>query len=76
VLGTVVFRIFSILVCCVKNLSAKIQETAVCPGALFLYKSWSVTLREERGLWMYEYRVVGVNRTESEEARIQGGGSK
>jgi hypothetical protein len=41
-----------------KNLNIKIYKTIILPDALYGSETWSLTLREERGLRVFEKRLV------------------
>jgi hypothetical protein len=42
-----------------KNLKIKIYRTIMLPVVLYGCATWSLTLREERRLWVFESRVLG-----------------
>jgi hypothetical protein len=41
-----------------KNLKIKIYRTIILPVVLYGYEAWSLTLREERRLKVFENRVL------------------
>ena len=41
-----------------KNLKIKIYRTIILPVVLYGCETWSLTLREERRLWVFENRVL------------------
>ena len=41
-----------------KNINIKIHNTIILPVVLYGYETWSLTLREERGLRVFENRVL------------------
>jgi hypothetical protein len=41
-----------------KNLKIKIRRTVILPVVLFGYETWSLSLREERRLRIFENRVL------------------
>jgi hypothetical protein len=41
-----------------KNLEVKIHRTVILPVVLYGYETWSLTLREERRLWLFENMVL------------------
>jgi len=41
-----------------KNLKIKIYRTAILPVVLYGCETWSLTLREERKLWVFQNRVL------------------
>jgi len=41
-----------------KNIKIKIHRTKILPVVLFWCEAWSVTLREEHRLWVFENRVL------------------
>ena len=41
-----------------KNIKIKIYRTIILPAVLYGCETWSLTLREERGLKMFENRVL------------------
>ena len=42
-----------------KNLKIKIYRTIILPFVLYGCETWSLTLREERKLWVFENMVLG-----------------
>jgi len=42
-----------------KNVKIKIYRTIILPVVLYGYETWSLTLREERRLRVFENRVLG-----------------
>jgi len=51
-------RIFYLPVCVYKKLKIKIYRTIILPVVLYGCESWSLTLREERRLRVFENRVL------------------
>jgi hypothetical protein len=51
-------RIFLYSILLSKNLKIKIYKTVVLPVVLYGCETWSLTLREERRLWVFENRVL------------------
>jgi hypothetical protein len=41
-----------------KNIKIKIYGTVILPVVLCGFENWSLTLREERRLWLFENRVL------------------
>ena len=41
-----------------KNLKIKIYKTIILPVVLYGCETWSLTLREERRLWLFKNRVL------------------
>ena len=41
-----------------KNISVSIYNTIILPGVLYGCKTWSLTLREERRLKVFENRIL------------------
>jgi hypothetical protein len=52
------FRAFCLLVCCQKNLKIRIYKTIILPVVLYGCGTWSLTLREEQRLRVFENRVL------------------
>jgi hypothetical protein len=57
-LATIQSRTFCLLVCYQKNLKIKIYKTIILPVVLYGYETWSLTLREEHRLRVFENRVL------------------
>jgi hypothetical protein len=57
-LAIIRFRAFCLLVCRLKNLKIRIYETIILPVVLYGCESWSLTLREEHRLRVFENRVL------------------
>jgi hypothetical protein len=53
-----IFRAFCLLVCCQKNLKIRIYKTIILPVVPYGCETWSLTLREEHGLRVFENRVL------------------
>jgi hypothetical protein len=53
-------RTFSLLVCCLKVLQIRIHNIDIFPVALYGCETWSVTVREEHGLRVFENRVLRI----------------
>ena len=51
-------RIFCLPVCYPKNLKITIYRTTILPVVLYGCDTWSLTLREERKLRVFENRVL------------------
>jgi len=51
-------RIFCLPVCYPKNLNIKTHRTIILPVVLYGCETWSLTLREERRLRVFENRVL------------------
>jgi hypothetical protein len=47
-----------LLVCCLKNLKIKICKTIIFPLVLYGFETWSLTLRAEHRLKVFENRVL------------------
>ena len=43
-----------------KNLKIKIYRTIILPGVVYGCETWSLTLREERRMRVFENRVLGI----------------
>jgi hypothetical protein len=56
-LATIQSRNFCLLVCC-KNCKFRIYKTVILPVVLYLCETWSLALREERKLRVFENRVL------------------
>ena len=56
-LAIVRWRIFCLPVCYPKNLKLKIYRTIILPAVLYGCETWSLTLREERRLRVFETKV-------------------
>jgi hypothetical protein len=52
-------KIFCLPVSYIKTLKIKIHKTAILPAVLYGYETWSLTLREEHRLRVFENRVLG-----------------
>jgi hypothetical protein len=57
-LTTILSRTFCLLVCCQKNLKIRICKTIILPVVVCGCETWSLTLREEHRLRMFENRVL------------------
>jgi hypothetical protein len=57
-LATIRSRTFCLLSCCQKNLKIRIYKTIILPVVLYGSETWSLILREEHGLRMFENRVL------------------
>jgi hypothetical protein len=51
-------KIFCLPVSYQKNVKTKIYKTEILPVVLYGCETWSLTLREERRLWIFETRVL------------------
>jgi len=58
VLAIIRYRIFCLPVCYHKNLKIKIYRNIVLRVVLYGCETWSLTLREERRLRVFENRVL------------------
>ena len=58
-LAVIRFRIFCIPVCFQKNLKTKMYRIINLPVVLYGCETWSLTLRGERRLRVFENRVLG-----------------
>jgi hypothetical protein len=67
-LATIWFRTFCLIVCCQKNLKIRIYKTIILPVVLYGCETWSLTLREEHRLKVFENsvlrRIFGTKRDE------------
>jgi hypothetical protein len=59
-LATIRSRTFFLLVCCQKNLKIRIYNTIILPVVLYGCETWSLILREEHRLRVFENRVLGL----------------
>ena len=41
-----------------KNLKIRIHKTIILPVVLYGCETWSLTLREEPGLWVFENKIL------------------
>jgi hypothetical protein len=41
-----------------KNVKIRMYKTIIFPVVLYVYETWSLTLREEHRSWMFENRVL------------------
>jgi hypothetical protein len=57
-LAIIRFRAFCLLVCCQKNLIIRIYKTIILPVVLYGCETWSLTLREEHRLRVFENRAL------------------
>jgi hypothetical protein len=57
-LVTIRSRSFCLLVCCQKNVEIRIYKTIILPVVLYGCGTWSLTLREEHRLRVFENRVL------------------
>jgi hypothetical protein len=58
-LAIIRFRAFYLLVCCQKkNLKIRIYKTIILPVVLYGCETWSLTVREEHRLRVFENRVL------------------
>jgi hypothetical protein len=57
-LATIRSRTFCLLVCCQKNLKIRIYKTIILNVVLYGCETWSLTLREEHRLSVFENRVL------------------
>jgi hypothetical protein len=49
---------FERICCCRKNVNIRIHKTVILPVVLYGCETWSVTLREEHRLRLFENRVL------------------
>jgi hypothetical protein len=47
-----------------KNVKIRIYKTVILPVVLYGYKTWFLTLKEERRLRVFENRIFGSKRSE------------
>jgi hypothetical protein len=60
-LATIQSRTFCLLVCCLKTKTKiRIYKTIILPVVLYGCETWSLTLREEHRLRMFENRVLRI----------------
>jgi hypothetical protein len=57
-LAIIRFRAFCLLVCCQKNLKVRLYKTIILPVVLYGCETWSLTLREEQRLRVFENRIL------------------
>jgi hypothetical protein len=57
-LATIRSRTFCLLVCCQKNLKIRIYKTTILPVVLYGCETWSLTLKEEHRLRVFENRML------------------
>jgi hypothetical protein len=57
-LATIKSRTFCLLVCCKKNVKIRIYKAIILPVVLYGCETWSLTLREEHRLRVFENRVL------------------
>jgi hypothetical protein len=57
-LATIGSRAFCLLICCQKNLKIIIYKTIILPVVLYGSETWSLTLRKEHRLRVFENRVL------------------
>ena len=71
-LGIIRSRIFCHPGCCTKNLKIEVYRTIILPVVLYGCETWSLTLREERRLRVFENRVLRrVFGPKRDEARVE-----
>jgi hypothetical protein len=56
--ATIRSRTFCPLVCCIKNIKIRIYKTIILHVVLYGCETWSLTLREEHRLRVFENRVL------------------
>jgi hypothetical protein len=59
-LATIQSITFSLLVCCLKNIKIRIHKTIILPVVLYGCETFSLTLREEQRLRVFENRVLRI----------------
>jgi hypothetical protein len=57
-LATIQSRTFCLLLCCQKNIKIVIHKTIILPVVLYGCETWSLVLREEHRLRVFENRVL------------------
>jgi hypothetical protein len=57
-LATIQSRTFSLLICFQKTKKIRIRKTIVLPVVLYGRETWSLALKEEQGLRVFENRVL------------------
>jgi hypothetical protein len=57
-LAAIRYKPFCLLVCCQKNLKIRIHKIIILPVVLYGCETWSLTLREEHRLKVFENRVL------------------
>jgi hypothetical protein len=55
--ATIRSRTVGLVVCCLKTVKIRIYRTVILPVVPYGCEAWSLTLREEHGLLMFENRV-------------------
>jgi hypothetical protein len=60
-------KIFCLPILYIKELKSKIYKTVILPFVLYGRETWSLTLREENGLRVFENRVLRIFGTKREE---------
>jgi hypothetical protein len=57
-LATIQSRAFCLPICCQKNLKIRIYKTIILPVVLYGCETWSLTLREEHRLRVFDNKVL------------------
>jgi hypothetical protein len=57
-LSTIESRTFCLLGCCLETKKFGVYKTIILPVVLYLHETWSLTLREEHRLGVFENRVL------------------
>ena len=57
-LAIIQYRIFGLTVCYPKNIKNKIYRTIIVPDVLYEHETWSLTLKVERRLRVFQNRVL------------------
>jgi hypothetical protein len=57
-LATIWFRVFFLPACCLRNVKVKIHKTIILPVGSYRCETWSLTLRKEHRLRVFENRVL------------------
>jgi hypothetical protein len=57
-LATIQSRTVCLLVCCQKNIKIRIYKSIILPVVLYECKTWSLTLREEHRVRVFENKVL------------------
>jgi hypothetical protein len=65
------FKIFCLLVSYKKNLKIKVYKTVILPVVLYGCETWSLTLREEHRLKVFENRVLRIFGPKREEDIVE-----
>jgi hypothetical protein len=72
-LATIRFKAFCLIVCCQKTWKIRIYKTIILPAILYGCETWSLTLREEHILRVFENRVLKIFGTKRDEVTVENG---